>query len=72
MRKPFHQAFLVHELDAAGALARVEERLVGSAFAAADAAGVCSFGSTLAGDGVSPGGLRRVEGGIVHDVWLCW
>jgi hypothetical protein len=71
MREPFHQAFLVHELDAAGALARVEERLVRSAFATADTTGVCSLGSTFAGDGVPPGGLRRIEGSIIHDVWLC-
>jgi hypothetical protein len=40
VRQPLHQAVLVHELDAAAALARIEERLVSRPFASAYSAGV--------------------------------
>ena len=51
--KPFDEASLVHELDAAGAFARVEERFGRRAFGAADAAGVRVEG---AGGGCCRGG----------------
>lgn len=55
------------ELDAAAALAGVEERLLGRAFAAAYAAGVETVGAGAGGGG---GGmaLHGLEGGVVHQV----
>jgi len=38
MREPFHQAVLVHKLDASTALARIEQGLRGCALATADPA----------------------------------
>ena len=60
----------MHELDAAGALAGVEEGFVLRAFAATDAAGVCLDGAGVGGEGVAAGGRGGVEGIVVHDVGL--
>ena len=52
--KPFYETLLVHELDAAGAFAGVEEGFGGAAFRATDAAGVRvegAGGGGLGGDG---------------------
>lgn len=56
--QPLHETFLVHILDAAAALARVEERLFGGAFSATDATGVdiVSVWQLRAGGMVNRGG----------------
>ena len=65
VREPFHETFLVDELDAAAAFARMEERFVGGAVGSTDATG----GRLVGRGGVSAGGQGK--GGIVHKVgWM--
>jgi len=67
VREPLHEAFLVHIFDASAAFARVEQRLVWAALAAANATGVdiVFVWGVMVGridDGRRGGGCRHVGG----------
>lgn len=77
--EPFHQAVLVHKLDAARAFAWVEERLIETTLAATNAAGVHSlrarvhsFKATTFAFGFGGESIAALERGVVDKPVRRW